>query len=520
MILGDILARNAALFGSAPALLFEERVITHRQLSERANALANALFGLGVRKQERIVVLAQNRPEFFEIYGAAGIAGFIGCGLNYRLSAAEQLQIVADCAPAVWIFEAQYAQRVAQVCAGLDRQPLLICLDAPPLDAQPGVLDYASLLAGASVAAPPIRATESDTVLLIYTSGTTGKPKGVMLGQAGEIEQARVTSAASHAQPVDRLLLVMPLYHVGAIIKYLTYAWVGAPVILHRMFDPLAVYDSFSRHRITAALLAPVMLKALLDLPAPADLDTYVLHTIFYSSAPMPVPLLRRAMQRFGPVFAQVYGMTENPLGTYLYKHQHILDGAPLDVERLASAGQVYFGCEIEIRDPHGRLCGPGEPGEITIRSPAMMQGYWNNTIATREALRDNWYYSGDMGYLDDEGFLFVVDRKKDMIISGGENIYSREVEEALMSHPQVIEAAVIGVPDETWGESVLAFVVAANGVVLNGAELIEHCRERIASYKKPRSVLQLDALPRTVSTNKVDKKQLREPYWGVARKL
>ncbi len=510
MILGEVFERNAALFGQAPAIYVEDRIVTHAQLFDRACRLGNALHSLGVRKRDRVLMLAQNCPEFLELIGAAGLTGITSVGLNYRLSASEQLHIVQDCSPSVWIFEAQYAERVVEVCSSLATKPQLICIG--PTGA-PGVHDYESLMHQSNATRPALRASEQDTVFLIYTSGTTGHPKGVMHSQVGQIEQSKICSNAFATNPIDRVLLVMPFYHVGAINVYLAYAWSGAAVVLHRAFDPNEVYASFARHHVTAALLAPVMIRAMLDCSEAVSSAQNCLHSIFYSSAPMPVPLLKRAMSQFGPIFVQVYGMTENVLGTFMYKHQHKLEGAPHEVKRLASAGQPYYGCEIVLRHPDGRGCNQGEVGEVTIHSPALMQGYWNNSIATLDAIYDGWYSTGDMGYFDEDKFLFLVDRKKDMIISGGENIYSREVEEALLTHPAVFETAVIGIPDEKWGEAVIAFVVC-RGQKPDAAELITHCRNQIASYKKPRAIEFIDDLPRVPSTNKVDKKKLREPYW------
>jgi len=510
VILGDIFERNAAFHGQAPAIHYEDRVVTHSQFLDRGYRLGNALQGLGLRKSDRVLVLAQNCLEYLEVICAVSLTGLASVGLNYRLSAGEQLYILNDSIPAVWIFECQYAERVAEVCRALASVPHLICIGGAPAA---GVHDYETLLRQASGARPGLRASEKDTVFLVYTSGTTGPPKGVMHGQLGQIEQAKICSNAFAAHPNDRALLVMPFYHLGVVNIFLGYAWSGAAMVLHRAFDANEVYASLARHRVTAALLAPVMIQVMLDAAEEVRKRPNCLHTIFYSSAPMPVPLLKRAMAQFGPILVQVYGMTESMLGTYMYKHQHKLEGTPHEVKRLSSAGQPYFGCEIVLRRPDGSPSETGEIGEVTIFSPATMQGYWNNTVATLATISDGWCYTGDMGYFDEEKFLFLVDRKKDMIISGGENIYSREVEDALLTHPAVFETAVIGVPDAKWGESVMAFVVC-RGQKPDAQELIAHCRTRIASYKKPSAIEFIDALPRVPSTNKVDKKMLREPYW------
>ena len=509
MILGDIFERNSALFGDSTAVYFEGRKITHAELLKRAYQLGNALGTLGLRRQDRVLILAQNCLEYLELIVAAGLTGLTSVGLNYRLSAREQLHIIEDSAPLVWIFEAQYAERVQEICSNLSAIPTLICIGKPSGMPINNFKDYERLLSQAQTTRPALQAREQDTIFLVYTSGTTGQPKGVMHNQRGQVEQTKSCSNVFAASPQDCALLVMPFYHLGAVSIYLSYAWSGGAVAVHRAFEPNTVLTALARDPITAAHLAPIMIQLLLDAPQEHLDKPNSLHTVIYSSAPMPVPLLKRAINQFGLIFMQVYGMTESMLGTCLYKHQHTLDGSADDIKRLASAGQPYFGCQIVLRHEDGTACARNEVGEITISSEATMQGYWNKSVATHLTLRDGWCYTGDMGYFDEQNFLFLVDRKKDMIISGGENIYSREVEEALLTHPLVFETAVVGIPDEKWGESVMAFVVC-RGDQPSADELIEHCRQHIASYKKPKLISFIPTLPRVPSTNKVDKKALR----------
>lgn len=515
MNLGDLHVHNAQCFRDKPAILFEDRVVTFGQYFQRSRRLVNALAALGVGRQERIAILAQNCPEYVELHGAAGIGGFIAVGINYRLAAPEQIQVLADCEPAVFVFESEYAERAAQLRSALPDGVKLVCIEKSPGDAQRfGALGYEALIASANEAPLAMRASDEDTVFLVYTSGTTGRPKGVMLSNGGQLEQARVQSVVSVAQPTDRMLIVMPFYHIGGTTELLTYFSVGATIVLHRAFDARNVLESMSRHRVTAAHLAPTMIQMMIEVQEKTPIDVSSLHTVCYASAPMSVALSRRAHAVFGPIFMQVYGMSEGGPATALHKHQHFIEGTPAQVGRLASAGQPMFGSQIRVVRTDGSDCDVGEVGEVWGRSGFMMQGYWRNPEATRTAIVDGWLRSGDMGYFDDEHYLFIVDRRKDMIISGGENIYSREVEEALLLHPAVAEAAVIGVPDPRWGESVKAFVSFKPGASATEAELIEHCRSLIASYKKPRTVEVLPALPRVLSTNKIDKKKLREPHW------
>jgi acyl-CoA synthetase (AMP-forming)/AMP-acid ligase II len=440
MIIGDILERNASLYGDLPGLIFEGRRYSHRAFARRVYRAANALLARGIRPQERVAILARNASEVLEVFGAGEVAGFIIVNINHRLSVPEILAIWADSQPCALFFESEFAQAAAALRAKFADLRLTVCFDGAPAGAD----DYEALLAAVSDAPPPARAQPDDIAYLIYTSGTTGRPKGVMFKHRAMWEAARTFALESGAPEPIKALIVMPVH---------------------------------------------------------------------YASAPMPVPLLRRAIAAFGPIFVQVYGMTECLGGTVLKSHQHRIDGSEVERQRLSSAGQPYVGTELRIERMDGSEAEVGEIGEVLIRTPALMKGYWNNAAATAEALRGGFMHTQDLGYLDADGFLYIVDRKKDMIISGGENIYSWEVEEALRHHPAVAEVAVIAVPDSQWGEAVKACVVRHDGASVSADELIDHCRTRIASYKKPRSVDFMNALPRLFN-GKIDKKALRAAYW------
>lgn len=513
MILGDMIERNARCFPNHPAVLFEGRSLSHRDYARRVKQLINALVARGCAHQSRLAVLSRNCPEYLEVYGAAGWGGYVGLGLNYRLSAAEQIGILQDADPAVFFFEAEYLERTEVLRAQLPAQTLFICFDPLP-QAPDWALDYETLLASAQPDPLAHRAHEDDTFLLIYTSGTTGVPKGVMLGNEAQLEQARVQSMSHAATQIDRMLIVMPFYHIGGPTELLTYWVPGATIVLHRTFDAAAVLNSMAQLRVTSAHLAPTMITMMLDVQEHTPVDLSSLHTVCYASAPMSVALSMRARAVMGPIFMQIYGMTEAGLGTTLLKHQHILDGTPQQRARLASAGQAYLGTDLKILADDGRECQTGEVGEVCLRSVSTMQAYWRKPEVTAQTLRDGYLHTGDMGYLDEESFLFIVDRKKDMIISGGENIYSREVEEALLLHEAVAEVAVVGAPDPKWGESVVAAVVFKPGCSATQEALTEHCRAHIAGYKRPKHYQFLAAMPRVPSTNKIDKRALRAPLW------
>jgi acyl-CoA synthetase (AMP-forming)/AMP-acid ligase II len=359
-----------------------------------------------------------------------------------------------------------------------------------------------------------MRPRPDDTAFLFYSSGSTGKPKGVMLGQSAQWHTGLAVGYEVGIAARDRGLVVMPLFHIGARFFQLAHHMAGAAVHLMRRFDAAAAVAAIERERITTLHLAPTMIRAALDLPDLERYDLSSLRTLSYGAAAMPVALLRRALDRFGPILMQRYGSTESAAVSYLDKHHHKPDGTAAEMARLASAGQPGVMAELRVVRADGSDCDIGEAGVVMVRNPKLvMQGYWRNPDATRAVLRDGWYDMGDIGYFDAEGFLFIVDRKTEMIISGGENIYPREVEEAILHHPAVADTAVIGIPDDRWGEAVLAFVVLRDGATADEPEIIEFCRTRIASYKKPRRIEFRDSLPRA-STGKIDKIRLREPYW------
>jgi acyl-CoA synthetase (AMP-forming)/AMP-acid ligase II len=507
-VLGDVIERNARYFPGKTAVVCEERRVTYSEFAARVRKFANALASGGLQPQARFAILAQNCLEYFEAVGAAERAGFIAVTLNWRLSPQELAQIVADCTPTVLIFEAQFGAQAESLrrLGGVER---FIVIGAATDWAE----SYEEVLAAAPDTSPLTRPAPGDGVYLIYTSGTTGRPKGVLLSHRAILTAAVSISWESGVRPSDRMVIVMPLFHIGGKINQLANMVIGATIYLHRAFDATAVLRCIETERITSAHFAPVMVRSLLDHPDLARFRKDTLRSIQYASAPMSVAQLREAIAAFGPIFTQVYGMTECVVGTILHAHEHRPDGTAAEVRRLASAGQPFFDHAIRVARPDGSDCAPDEIGDILIRGPSLMTGYWNNSAATVETLRDGWMHTGDVGFFDSEAFLFVVDRKKDMVISGGENIYSREVEEALLTHPAVLQAAVIGVPDRQWGESVKACIVLRPACSTDEAELIQHCRNLIASYKKPRSIDFLDELPRLFN-GKIDKKQLRARYW------
>ena len=519
MIVGDIIPRNAHLRPDATAIVVDGRELSFAEHAARCYRLANALVGRGVARQDRVSILAQNCPEYLEVFGAGEVAGLVVNTVNFRLAGPELEHVLTDAEPTIVVCQAQYTEAIEALRAALPGVRSFVRIgDAPgPAWCEP----YEAFLAQGAPGRPDQRPAADDTAYLFYTSGTTGRPKGAMLGQRAQWLTGLMLGYDFGLAPDDRWLCVMPLFHVGAKYWQLAVQMAGASLHLHRRFDPQAAVEAIERERITITHFAPTMLQAILDLPDLSRRDLSSLHTISYGAAPMAEPLLRRAMEALGPIFVQRYGSTEAAAVTSLEKSDHVVDGTPTQARLLVSAGQPNLMTEIKIVRADGSECPPGEAGELLIKNPELvMQGYWRNEEATAEAMRDGWFHTGDVGTIDARGYLTIVDRIKDMIISGGENIYPREVEDALMRHAAVENAAVIGIPDDKWGEAVLAFVVRSDGQYIGESELIAHCRTRIASYKKPSRIEFIDALPHLAS-GKIDKVKLREPFWaGRARRI
>ncbi len=505
---GDLIKRGRALYGGQTALIFEARRYTFAEQAARMARLANALIGKGLRKQDRVAVLARNCSEYIECFGAGELAGFVTINLNSRLAQPELAAICQDCQPSVLIYAAEFAAVANAIAAQVASIRLRIAFGAAGAASA-----YEDMIASASADMPPVAPDAGDIAYIMYTSGTTGGSKGVMISHAAMAEATRMLSCESGILPTDKALIVMPLFHLGGKIEQMNFSLMGATVVLKTAFDPDDILATIEREKVTAGHFAPLMVQRMVEVLDTKPYDVSTLRCVHYASAPMPVPALRRAIEKMGPIFVQVYGMTECLVATVLKAHHHLIDGTDAERRRLASAGQPALGNQVKIVRDDGSACATGEIGEIIFRSPTAMTGYWNKSTMTAEVLRDGWLHTQDLGFVDDAGFIFVVDRKKDMIISGGENIYSWEVEEALRAHPDVAEVAVIAVPDKQWGESVKACVQLRPGSTVTADALIEHTRTLIASYKKPRSIDFVDSLPRLFN-GKIDKKALRAPYW------
>ena len=505
-IVGNIIPGNAQLLPDHTAIIDQGRKYTFLQHADRVRQLVGALKQAGCRRRDRISILSRNCAEYLEIYGACEVGGFIAAPVNYRLTASEIDYIVDNTRPSILFYGAEFLPVVDEIrTAGT----LYVQIDQGSLPEW--AVSYEGFIKDGEIDAPGTLPSPGDPVYIVHTSGTTGNPKGAVLSQSAQHGTAQVISDAAEITRTDRFLLVQPLFHVGAKFLQLAHHLQGAAVYIQREFNPRVVWNTLQTEQITTLQLVPTMIEMLLAHDYAEIHDPARVKTIFYSTAPIREALLRKALDVFGPVFIQQYGSTEGSSISNLTKSQHQPDGTAAQQRRLLSAGQACDGVEIKIVKSDGTVAGAGEPGEIVVRHPDIMQEYWNDPVTTGETISDGWLNMGDIGYLDEQGFLFIVDRKKDMIISGGENIYPREVEIALEQHPAVRQCAVIGIPDERWGEAVYAFVVLSGEC--SEVELTEHCRTLIASYKKPKIIHFVEELPR-LATGKVDKVRLRAPYW------
>lgn len=503
--LGHILRRNAVWWPDRDAFVMADRRLSYGALYDRGSRLAASLEKLGAIKQDRIGMLSMNSIEYFEFFAAAEIAGFIATPISFRAAAPEIAHLVNDSGTSVLFFEKEYTPMVDGLRASLDGVRLYVCMGG---DTPDWALDYEQVIADGSADGPSFRSEPDDLVYLFYTSGTTGRPKGVPMNHRGQVLSAR--STANH--PALSLLQISPAFHVGGRGPSLGAYWVGGKTVLLKSFDPTAFLETVQQEGINASFMVPAMLIALLDHPDIDEYDLSTLELIMLASTTIPTELLRRGLERFGPVFYLAYGSTEAGGVARLPRHEVRLDGPEEVTRRLASVG--HFEAEVDgaILADDGNPCPVGVVGEICIYNPHIFLGYWNNDNATLAAMHGGAFRTGDLGYADDQGYIFLVDRKKDMLITGGENVYSREVEEALDRHPAVRESAVIGKPDPKWGESVCAVIILHPGETLSAEDLIAFARTQIAGFKCPKTVFFVEDMPRQ-GTGKTDKLALRRLY-------
>jgi long-chain acyl-CoA synthetase len=504
---GAALRAHAIERPDAAAMRFAGRTTDWATFDANANRIANALAAAGVGHGARIAYVGKNSDHAVELVLGAARAGVVFVPIIWRLAEPEIAWILNDCDAAMLFVEPAFATCVRDRAA-----PVVLMGDDGGDAAWP---HYAAWRDAADAADPATPVAKDDIILQLYTSGTTGKPKGAMLSHANGTQFRGVLQEAGLpwllSEPGETIMLAMPYGHIAGVGGTLLAVHAGQEMIILAEFDPGAVLATIAEHRIRRLFLVPAALQILLGHPNAATTDFSSLTHFSYGASPIPLDLLKRGLDALGCGFVQMYGMTET-WGTVvaLPPEDHHPEGTP----QMRSAGRALPGVELKIIDADGTAQPPGTVGEVCIKSPSNMAGYWNRAEETTKTLiGDGWLRTGDAGLLDADGYLFIQDRIKDMIISGAENIYPAEVESAIYGHADVADVAVIGVPDEIWGEAVKACVVLKPGATPDAASIIAHARTRIAGFKCPKSVDFIDALPRNPS-GKILRRALREPYW------
>ena len=515
MNLSNFLRVSAEKYPDMEALVFEGRRWSFREVNERVNRLAQALSRMGVSKGEHIGLFSTNNHQCIEVLFAAAKVGAGLVPFNYRIREEDAKALLDHSEVTTLFFCERYWKLMESLAPRLNTVGRFICFER----GREGFLPYEELIAAEGLDEPQVRAGDEDIALILYTSGTTGFPKGVMLSHKHIVHRIRTRDMDIYRLPQGAVsLLTLPLYHTGGIQGTLKNVHRPMTLVIMRQFEIRDFLETVMKERIHACTLVPTMIKRIVDYPGVDGYDLSSLKQIRYGTAPMSPDLLEKAMALFPDCsFTQGYGMTEGS-ATTLSVDDHFLDGPPevyqKKLKRLRSVGRAIKDVEIKVVDPAWQELRPGEVGKVLIKGPAILSGYWKDPQAAEEVVRDGWLDTGDLGFLDEDGYLFLAGREKDIIIRGGENIAPVEIEAVIESHPHVAEAAVIGVPDPEWGEVVRAVVVPKIGAEITEEEIIAFCNQRLAGYKRPSSVIFTDDIPKN-PIGKVLKRILRERFGG-----
>jgi acyl-CoA synthetase (AMP-forming)/AMP-acid ligase II len=495
---GEMLIKSACAFPDKIAVICNDRQVTYRELNARVNQLTHGLLQSDITGSSRVAILMYNSIEFIEICFALAKLGSVGIPLNFRLTGPELSSIIEHSDARILLMGEEFEPIINQIRTRLPKVKQFITVNKNPHETD----EYHHLFYNQSDSEPGIKVKPEDESFVIYTSGTTGKPKGVILTHQNHYWNTANYTIAYQMNEDDVELALTPMFHSSTLGRVFTYIFTGATFITSPRFDPAHAMELIAQHKVTSITQSPTMYAALLQLPQKDSSRTSFVKRVVSGAAPIS-PEMKEELAKLFPhagIF-DLYGLTEaSPGVTILTPHD--------PPEKINSVGKPMLSVKIKVVDEAGEELPPGENGEIICRGPNLMKGYYNNDVATQEVLKDGWLYTGDVGKFDQDGYLYLTGRKKEIIISGGENIYPAEVEAVLEKHPLILEAAVIGVPDGYWGESVKAVVVPKPGKTLTDQEVIEYCKSHLAHYKKPRSVDFMDALPRNAA-NKVMKTEL-----------
>jgi long-chain acyl-CoA synthetase len=515
MLAHDVLIRAEALYGNRPAIVDGAARYSYAEFAQRTRRLATALRRCGLGRGDVAACLSTNSHRMMEAFFAASFCGAALTPVNTRLAAPEIESILNDSGAKLLLVARAFLPIVERILPSLSALRQVVVLDG--FEGHRGQipqswLEYETLL-GAS---PPWTEAPAEwpadrMYVLCYTGGTTGRPKGVMLGQTQVLANALHAIQMLELSGKDVWLHAAPMFHTADLWACFSITALGARHVFMERFDPGQALGLIEAQGITATSIVPTMVLMLLEDPAIGTRNLSSLRRVLYGASPMPVALLKTAIQRFGPILQQAYGQTESaPFLAHTPATDLDFPDSEAGLKRLSSCGQPVLGVEVRVERPLGGACAPGEIGEIQARGPNVMLGYWNRPEETAAALQEGWLRTGDLAYQDEEGYIFILDRAKDVVISGGENVYSTEVENALYRHPAVLEAAVIGRPHERWGETVHAVVVLRSGAHATPESLIAHCQTLIARYKCPRSVEFRSELPKS-GAGKILKAELRK---------
>nr|MDO8082071.1 long-chain-fatty-acid--CoA ligase [Candidatus Freyarchaeota archaeon] len=500
------------------AVKFVDKEITYKEFDLLSTKFANALLELGVEKGDRVAGLMLNKPEYITLKYAMAKAGLVEVGINPLLAKSDIEYIIKDSEAKAVIADFWFLDFIREKKPSIETLEHLIGIPIGEENLPEGVYDFNELVNGGSTEYIDVETSPDDLAGLGYTGGTTGRPKGVMITNFNSVNFCLSWTREHEIRPSEKLLLMAPLSHLAGIFFYCG-GTQGATSVITPGFDAGQALELIEKERITWMLVVPTMLNRMLESPKIKEVDLSSLNTIVYAAAPMSPQRLKEAIKVFGNIFIQLYGQTEQLCITTMTKEEHKY-ALEKKEELLKSCGKPMLLSQIKIIDKEGKELGVNEPGVVAVKSPASMKGYWKLPEKTKETVKDGWVETGDIGYIDEDGYLYLIDRDKDMIKTGGYNVYSTKVERAIMEHPDVLVAAVIAVPDSDWGEAVKAIVQLKDGSKVTPEEIIKFAGKRLAKYEKPKSVDIVDQVPITL-TGKVDKRKLREPYWkGMERQI
>ena len=512
MLIGDLARLNAIRYGSKPAFSDEKRTISFDRAHHRMNALIRWLHDFGLEKGDRVAVLLHNCAIYCELLYGIPRGGFIMVPINYRLAGRELTYILNDSQSCVLIYGEEYAESVEAIRPHLDSVRHFIRV-GDENQRLPRDYSYEKIVAAEGPDTSPDDITESDVAFILYTSGTTGFPKGAMLTHKNIFTNICNAALVRGVKPSDKLFDIPPLYHCGAQTEMFVWSMYGCETYSLKKFEPLAVLEALKTERPNIVMMVPTMLNMVVNHPKIGDYDLSFVELMIYGGSSIMRAHLQRAMEVFGCKFLQTAGMTEaSPCLMFLLPEDHVVEGPGHLVKRLGSAGREAPLTEIRIVDEQGSECKAGIPGEAIARGDNIMKGYWNKPDETARTIRDGWLHSGDICVRDEDGYIYYVDRIKDMICRGGENVYPREVEEVIAGHHQVLEVAVIGVPDPRLQEEIMAVVGLKECAVVSARDIVDICHNKLARFKHPRYVAFVDHLPKT-SSGKILKRELKERY-------